>query len=696
MTNKKIQAKKRIDWISKSIIFILAISGIAVLVLLFSLILKEAVPAYRHYGIFHMYFTADFSEQGGWGIWGALSVTLITSIVAVLIALPIALRAAFFIKFRMKKGQKGIKLIINILAGVPSVVFGIFALSSLTAFTSIFGYSNATSIFVGIVVLIIMIFPTLVSLISNQLDLVPQDLVNASISLGNTKTYTLYKVVKKSIRQGVYVSAIVALGRAMGETMALSMILQFSPLSNPLSGGVGSFLNSSGASLGVLIARNMFSDSSDPNHRAALFAAGIALFVMVMILISIVVKVSKSKKMANTNPLAFKEAIKREAYPSDMMHKAALYIQLILLPWKIMRYVIVHCFEMLNTSFEYFKILIAFPFDRIIYPKRTKSNREYFIKKSKYKLSKVPDVIREALEIISIALIIGVIGWIVLDIFIKGVPNWNRKDWSWSYYEWTPIGKIERPGAIGNTMVFTLVLVLISIAISLPLALATALYLSEYARNKKTGSVIKFFLDSLGGTPSILFGMFGIIFFRQMLNIGNGGFSLIAGALTMVIVILPTFTRSIEQVLTKIPDDLRMASYSLGASKFETLRKIVVPQALPGIITGVILSAGRVIAETAPVFLTIGMLGNIHLSADGSGWTMTTKILYNQIFSTSSSAEMLSQSYAIAAASLLLITMLILFSESIKPIVQKKLISRYVVRPIKHISLNIKGVKYVK
>lgn len=168
-------------------------------------------------------------------------------------------------------------------------------------------------------------------------------------------------------------------------------------------------------------------------------------------------------------------------------------------------------------------------------------------------------------------------------------------------------------------MVFTVVLVLLTILISLPISLATALYLSEYAKNKKSGNVIKFFLDSLGGTPSILFGMFGIIFFRQVLEIGNGGFSLIAGSLTMVIVIIPTFTRSIEQVLAQIPDDLRMASYSLGASKFETIKKVIIPQALPGMIIGIILSAGRVIAETAPVYLTIGMLGSVNLALDGQG-----------------------------------------------------------------------------
>lgn len=217
----------------------------------------------------------------------------------------------------MKKGQKGVKLLINVLAGVPSVVFGIFALSSLTAFTKIFGFENSSSIFMGTIILIIMIFPTLVSLISNQLDLVPKDLINASLALGNTKTHTLYKVVKKSIRQGIYVSAIVALGRALGETMALSMILNVSPLSNPFASGISSFLHSSGGTLGVMIARNMFSDSSDPNHRAALFAAGIALFIVVMVLIGIMAKVSKGKRISNDNPLNFKSRLKKDDYPTE-------------------------------------------------------------------------------------------------------------------------------------------------------------------------------------------------------------------------------------------------------------------------------------------------------------------------------------------------------------------------------------------
>lgn len=694
MTTQRIKQKRINDLISKSIIFLFAISGIVILLLMFFMILKEAIPAYKSYGLFHMYFTSDFSESGNWGIWGAMSVTLVTAILAVLIALPIALRAAFFIKFRMNRGKKLVKLIINILAGVPSVVFGIFALSSLTAFTSIFGFTNTSSIFMGIIVLIIMIFPTLVSLISNQLELVPSDLVNASLALGNTKTHTMYKVVKKSIKQGVYVSAIIALGRALGETMALSMILNVAPLSNPFINGLGSFFHSSGATLGVMIARNMFSDSSDPNHRAVLFAAGIALFIVVMVLISITTRVSKGKKISNKNPLHFRDEIKIENYPAKWIFNGVIVLKILLLPLCMIRFWIVKLLEIFAIGWEYFKLIVSAPIDKLIFPKKNVANREYFIEKSKHKWSRTPDRVREIVEVISLVLILGSIFWICIEVFTKGLPNWEKKDWQWSYYEWTYLGKVERPGVLANTLVFTVVLVVLTILISLPISLASALYLSEYARNKKSGNIIKFFLDSLGGTPSILFGMFGIIFFRQILGIGNGGFSLIAGALTMVIVIIPTFTRSIEQVLTQIPDDLRMASYSLGASKFETIKKVIIPQALPGIIIGVILSSGRVIAETAPVYLTIGMLGNVDLAITGQGWTMTTKILYNQVFSTSSYQDALRESYAIASTALLLVTVLILFAESIKPIVKYRPITNYFIKPIKTIIQ--KGVKYAR
>ena len=271
-------------------------------------------------------------------------------------------------------------------------------------------------------------------------------------------------------------------------------------------------------------------------------------------------------------------------------------------------------------------------------------------------------------ELIASFIIIGSTLWITLNIMVNGIPGWTKENWSFVNTKTSDITglTIQTPGIIGNTMVFTFVLVIITIALSFPFALCTALFLSEYAgTNSKIGKIIRFFLDSLGGTPSIIFGIFGVLLFRTTFNIAGGRLSIIAAALTMVLVVIPTFTRSIEQTLVTIPNSYRQASYALGASKFETIRKVIIPEAIPGIASGMVLSTGRIIAETAPVYLLIGMLGNINIDLMDQGWTMTTKILYNQVYASGNTNQLLKESYAIAAAAIMLVASLIIISETI-------------------------------
>jgi len=160
-----------------------------------------------------------------------------------------------------------------------------------------------------------------------------------------------------------------------------------------------------------------------------------------------------------------------------------------------------------------------------------------------------------------------------------------------------------RAGGILPTLVGTLLLPLLAIAIALPLGVGTAVYLTEYTRETRLTRVIRFGTDCLAGIPSIIFGLFGFIFFVTTLKMG---WSLLSGGLTLAIMVLPTIIRTSEEAIRAVPRAWREVSFSLGATRWETVTKVVLPNALPGIVTGVMLSVGRSIGETAAVIFTAG------------------------------------------------------------------------------------------
>ena len=160
-----------------------------------------------------------------------------------------------------------------------------------------------------------------------------------------------------------------------------------------------------------------------------------------------------------------------------------------------------------------------------------------------------------------------------------------------------------RAGGILPTLVGTLLLPLLAIAIALPLGVGTAVYLTEYTRETRLTRIIRFGTDCLAGIPSIIFGLFGFIFFVTTLKLG---WSLLSGGLTLAIMVLPTIIRTSEEAIRAVPRAWREVSFSLGATRWETVTKVVLPNALPGIVTGVMLSVGRSIGETAAVIFTAG------------------------------------------------------------------------------------------
>lgn len=179
-------------------------------------------------------------------------------------------------------------------------------------------------------------------------------------------------------------------------------------------------------------------------------------------------------------------------------------------------------------------------------------------------------------------------------------------------------------GGIFTTIVSTLYLTLLALFIAVPIGVGAAVYLEEYASSRsRFAYLVNLTAETLAGIPSIIFGLFGFVFLVIFLNLG---WSILSGGITLAIMILPTITRTAQEAILTLPHEYRENSLALGASKWQTIRKVILPFALPGIVTGVILSIGRAIGETAALILTAGSSLGMPLSIFDPARTMSVHL----------------------------------------------------------------------
>jgi phosphate transport system permease protein len=213
-------------------------------------------------------------------------------------------------------------------------------------------------------------------------------------------------------------------------------------------------------------------------------------------------------------------------------------------------------------------------------------------------------------------LTVGVLLCLVVYILIKGVPHLSLDLFSLKYTS----ENVSLFPALINTVTMTL----LSLLIAVPLGIFSAIYLVEYARRgNKLVSVVRITAETLSGIPSIVYGLFGFLLFVTTLGFG---YSLLAGALTLSIMILPVIMRTTEEALISVPDSYREGSLGLGAGKLRTIFKIILPSAIPGILAGVILSVGRIVGETAALIYTAGSVAQIPDNLMGSGRTLSVHL----------------------------------------------------------------------
>ena len=195
--------------------------------------------------------------------------------------------------------------------------------------------------------------------------------------------------------------------------------------------------------------------------------------------------------------------------------------------------------------------------------------------------------------VISVSVLIGIIAYV----FIKGI---GVVDWSFLS---SVTSVLNGTVGIAGNIVNTIIAVVLTLLISAPIGICGAIYLNEYAKPGKIVSAIEFATETLSGIPSIIFGMFGMVFFVEGLHMG---YSLLAGSLTLSLMVLPLITRNTQEALKTVPDSYRQGAIGLGSTKLYMIVKILIPSAMQGIVTGVILAVGRVVGESAVLLFTAG------------------------------------------------------------------------------------------
>lgn len=250
-----------------------------------------------------------------------------------------------------------------------------------------------------------------------------------------------------------------------------------------------------------------------------------------------------------------------------------------------------------------------------------------------------------------------VLFFLIAYILVKGVPHLTPELFSWTYNS----ENVSMLPSIVNTFLMTL----LSLIIATPMGIFSAIYLVEYAkRGSKIVKVVRITAETLSGIPSIVYGLFGMLFFVVTLH---WGYSILSGASTLAIMILPLIMRTTEEALLSVPDSFREGSFGLGAGKLRTIFRIILPSAIPGIVSGIILGIGRVVGETAALMFTAGTIAKVPGSLMDSGRTLAV-----HMYALLSEGLYMDQAYASAVV----LMVLVLLINACSGWIAKKLVKR--------------------
>ncbi|AEM68631.1 phosphate ABC transporter permease PstA [Mycoplasma putrefaciens] len=554
----------------RSLIWFFSLSSIAILILLIVFVGIKTSTIFNKQSFWSFIFGKTWNpEANQFGIGIIILMTLVLMLFSMLFAVPLTLFTTLFIsEYLSKKAQRRTMTIIKLLAGIPSVVFGLFAREQIGNLFRLMGAYTNDNLMVAAITMAFMAIPIMVSLSYDAIQQVPIGYRDSSLALGISKEKTTFSIVRKSATPKIISAVILGMARVIGETMAIMMVAGNATAWFNTNNGAAGFLFSSLRTLSSTIGLEIL-ENSGAAHESALYAIGLFLFLLVFVINLAILLVSNKEKISS----------------------------------KIR--ILIHSKSSKSSKAQYLKLYDANDLDFMI---KNRAQNQLF--KNLYSKTML------VLMWLSTSFVIGFTFWIIITTTTHGLI---ATQYSHAFLS------IEGQAGIFAAMLTTLLLILCTLGIAIPFALATAIYLAEFAKPKSLfAKVFRFLLNITASTPSIIFGIFGLSVFINYLKIP---FSVIAAALTMTIVILPMLIKNFEDAITGVPKTYREAAAALGLSRTKRLFKIVLPNAMQAIITGIILAMARIIGESAPIYLTLGTA--IRMPLEGfmsSGATLTTGI----------------------------------------------------------------------
>ncbi|MDR0439248.1 MAG: phosphate ABC transporter permease PstA [Methanocalculaceae archaeon] len=566
-----IAARNRVRWekIIESIWLITALISAVVVVFILGYLIYTALPAFMDVGISGFLFNVEWNPTGSVPSYGVASLiidTLLVTFGALIFVVPLGLATAVYLSYLSPPNIRDtVKPIIELLAGIPSVVYGFFGMVVLCNFLrETLDIPSGFSWLAASVILGIMALPTIVSVSEDALFSVPKDYKEASLGLGATYWYTISRVLLPAAVSGISAAVVLGMGRAIGETMAVMMVAGNAAIIPEPIWNVLSPVRTLTATLGI----EMAEVATNSMHYYALFGVAVILLI-----ITFAVNLS-SALIIKRMQVGRRSCRYLSAEGKKWLKFFAIFV---------MALICVILFYLLATIFSTFQAVIIATLIAIWYFGRAKIS------------CKIAELSSFSVIYASTAVVILFLAIIFWDIFSNGLSVIT-----WDFLTESP-RDLGRAGGIYPTIIGTLQLVGGAILIALPIEIGAAIYLIEYSRENFLTIALRTGNDLLNGTPSIVFGLFGFAFFVIYLD---WGICLLAGQICLALMILPTIVRTTEEALKSVPNALREASLGLGATKWQTIRKIVLPSAAPGILTGIILSIGRAAGETAPIMFT--------------------------------------------------------------------------------------------